>query len=53
MLYEVTGMRLFRREFFGESSSSDSENDEAPEELQPIEYAFMERFDEEEDVEKN
>ena len=48
LLFEVTGMRLRNNEFHGESSS-DSQKDEDSEELLPIDYAFMERFDDEED----
>ena len=48
MLFEVTGMRLRNNEF-QDDSSSDSENNTASEELLPIDYAFMERFSDEED----
>ena len=48
ILYEVTGMRL-RRDEFRDQSSSNSENDEFSEEILPIDYAFMERFNDEED----
>ena len=49
MLFEVTGMRLRSNEF-QDDSSSDSDKDEPSEKLLPIDYAFMERFsDDEED----
>ena len=41
MLYEVTGMRLRSNEFKDDSSSDSAANDD---ELLPIDYAFMERF---------
>ena len=41
-------MRL-RRDEFRDQSSSNSENDEFSEEILPIDYAFMERFNDEED----
>ena len=45
LLFEVTGMRLHSDEFQdGESSESDQGD-----ELLPIDYAFMERFDNQED----
>ena len=43
ILYEVTGMRLRSGEF-RDDSSSDSELDEASEELLLIDYAFMDRY---------
>lgn len=48
MLYEVTGMRLQLDEFQGEDSS-DSCGDDEGEELQPSDFAFMERFYEDND----
>lgn len=48
MLYEVTGMRL-RSDEFQDDTSSDSGKDDETEELEPIDYAFMERYDGEED----
>ena len=48
MLYEVTGMRLYNNEFLDESSSN-SEGEDPAEELLPIDYAFMERFSDEDD----
>ena len=41
MLYEVTGMRLNDYEFKGESSSDSIDGQE---EILDIDYAFMERF---------
>ena len=49
MMFEVTGMRLRNNEFQDDSSSGSSNDDEAAEELLPIDYAFMERFDDVED----
>ena len=49
-LFEVTGMRLIKGEFQNEDDSSDSEGDE--EELLPIDYAIMERFEDEEEGEE-
>ena len=48
MLFEVTGMRLRSNEF-RDNSSSDSEIDIASEEPSSIDYAFMERFSDDED----
>ena len=49
MLFEVTGMRIFRDEFV-DADSSDSEGDEEQEELLPSDFAMMDRFiDEDED----
>ena len=49
MLFEVTGMRIFRDEFV-ETDSSDSEGDEEQGELLPSDFAMMDRFiDEDED----
>lgn len=50
MLYEVTGMRLRRDEFWGEQSSdSDSEGDDEQEELLPSDFVMMERFEQDSD----
>ena len=43
MLFEVTGMRIFRDEFL-EMDSSDSEGDEEQEELLPSDFVMMNRF---------
>ena len=49
ILYEVTGMRLYRDEFRGEGST-DSDQDDTEEAL-PIDYAFMYQHNaEDEDV---
>ena len=48
ILYEVTGMRLRSSEFRDEDSS-DSSGDQAIEELLPSDYAFMDRFTNEEE----
>ena len=48
MLYEVTGMRLNDSEFKDESSSDSHEDQEA---ILDIDYAFMERFYEEDEEE--
>ena len=45
MLFEVTGMRIFRDEFLEEDSS---ENDEEQEELHPSDFVMMDRFIDEE-----
>ena len=46
ILYEVTGMRV-RVDEFQDNSSSDCSEDETRQELLPIDYAFMERFEDE------
>ena len=48
MLFEVTGMRLFRDEFQQEDSS-DSDEEFNFEELLPSDYAMMDRFNEDDD----
>ena len=49
MLYEVTGMRLDREDFQNEAHSSDSEGAEQAEELLLIDYAMMDRFEDEDE----
>ena len=48
MLFEVTGMRLFRDEFQQEDSS-DSDEEFNFEELLPSDYAMMDRFNDDDD----
>ena len=43
ILFEVTGMRIFKDEFL-EDDSSDSEGDEDQEELLPSDFVMMNRF---------